>query len=57
MEALPSDRGEGVKQRRLSCIGCGLVAKGEASGWRASSSRIVRSPSTVRDAAVAITQR
>lgn len=35
MEALPSDRGEGVKQRRLSCIGCGLVAKGEASGWRA----------------------
>ena len=34
MEALPSDRGGGVKQRRLSCLGCGLAAKGNASGWR-----------------------
>ena len=35
MEALPSNRGEGVRPRRLTCVECGLVAKGEASGWRA----------------------
>lgn len=35
MEGLPTNRGEGVIQQRLRCIGCSLVAKGEASGWRA----------------------
>ena len=34
MEGLPTNRGPGIKPRRLVCFECEDVARGQAWGWR-----------------------